>query len=180
MFNTLGRFKGMNGEMGFIVTHSLVEYPLWQAEAAIVATARQLAHVATGEGTNGWIPHTYGIIEHYIPAQLKPMRAAHQQHWDIHFAAVNRLDIPVALVSMLSVFGLFAAAIWRRRLDDLTLLAATVSFALLGNALICGVISGPHDRYGARLAWVATFTGLIAAARRFGYDDEARGPSLLP
>ena len=34
MFNELGRFQGMNDEMGFIVTHSLAEYPLWQAEAA--------------------------------------------------------------------------------------------------------------------------------------------------
>src|SRR5437879_5995152 len=89
MFNTLGRFKGMNDEMGFIVTHSLAEYPLWQVEAAIVATAQQLVHVATGEGTNGWIPHTYGIIERYLPAQLVPMRAAHQQHWDINFAAIK-------------------------------------------------------------------------------------------
>jgi hypothetical protein len=180
MFNTLGRFKGMNDEMGFIARHALAEYPLWQAEAALTATARQLTHVATGEGTNGWIPHTYGIIERYIPAQLKPMRAAHQQHWDINFAAINWLHIPVALVSMLVVFGLFGRAIWRRRLDDLTLLAATVSFALLGNAFVCGVISGPHDRYGARLAWVATFTVLIAAIRHFADDDHARGDSLLP
>ena len=35
MFNTLGRFKGLNDEMGFIVLHSLAEYPAWQAEAAI-------------------------------------------------------------------------------------------------------------------------------------------------
>jgi hypothetical protein len=169
----------MNDEMGFIVTHSLAEYPLWQAEAAVVAAARQLTDVATGEGTNGWIPHTYGIIERYIPAQLKPMRAARQQHWDLDFTAINWLHIPVALGSMLAVFGMSATAIRRRRLDDLTLLAATVSLALLGNAFICGVISGPHDRYGARLAWLATFTMLIAAVRHFADDDEPRDPSLL-
>jgi len=180
MFNTLGRFKGMNDEMGFIALHALAEYPLWQAEAALTATARQLTHVATGEGTNGWIPHTYGIIERYIPAQLKPMRAAHQQHWDIDFAAVNRLHVPVALISMLAVFGLFGRAIRLRRLDDLALLAATVSFALLGNALVCGVISGPHDRYGARLVWVATFTVLIAAIRHFADDDHGHDDSALP
>jgi hypothetical protein len=178
MFNTLGRFKGMDDEMGFIVTHSLADYPLWQAEAAVVATAEQLVHVATGEGSNGWLPHTYGIIERYIPAQLKAMRAAHQQHWDINFAAVNWLHIPVALVSMLAVFGLLASSIWRRRLDDLTLLAATVSLALLGNAVVCGVISGPHDRYGARLVWVATFTVLLALIRRFDDDDTPEVDSL--
>ena len=63
---------------------------------------------ATGEGTNGWIPHTYGIIERYLPAQLKPMRAAHQQHWDIDFAAINRIHVPVALGSMLLVVAIVA------------------------------------------------------------------------
>jgi hypothetical protein len=178
MFNKLGRFKGMDDEMGFIVSHSLADYPLWQAEAAVVATAQQLLHVGTGEGTSGWIPHTYGIIERYIPAQLKPMRAAHQQHWDINFAAINLLHVPVALVSMFAVFGLLASSIWRRRLDDLTLLAATVSLALLGNAVICGVISGPHDRYGARLVWVATFTALLAVIRQFADDDNSEDPSI--
>ena len=180
MFNTLGRFKGMNDEMGFIVTHSLAEYPLWQAEAAIVATARQLTEVATGEGTSGWIPHTYGIIERYLPGQTRLMRAAHQQHWDLDFAVINWLHVPVALASIVLVFGLFAGSIWRRRLDDLTLLAATVSLAVLGNAFVCAVISGPHDRYGARLAWVATLVALLAAARYFAGDEDAsRQNSLL-
>ena len=47
----------------------------------MVATAQQLVHVGTGEGTNGWIGHTYGIIERYIPTQVEPMRAANQQRW---------------------------------------------------------------------------------------------------
>jgi hypothetical protein len=165
MFNKLGRFQGMNDEMGFIVTHSLADYPFWQAEAALAATAQQLVRVATGEGTNGWIPHTYGIIERYLPAQLAPMRAARQQQWDINFAPVNWIHIPVALGSMLLIVVIGAAAIRRRRIDDLVLLVATVTLALLGNAVICGVMSGPHDRYGARIVWVATFVVLIAAAK---------------
>lgn len=171
MFNTLGRFQGLNDEMGFIVLHSLAEYPAWQAKAALTATVDQLAHVATGEGANGWIPHTYGIIERYIPAQLAPMRKAKQQRWQLDFTAVNRLHVPIALASMLAVALLFGHGLWRRR-DDFTLLAGTVTLALLGNAFVCGVISGPHDRYGARMVWVATFVVLIAAARAFTRDDD--------
>ena len=178
MFNALGRFKGLNDEMGFITLHSLAEYPLWQAEAAIMATGHQLVSVGTGEGTNGWIPHTYGIIERYIPAQVKAMRAAHQQHWDINFTVINWLHIPVALASMLVVFGIFANSIWRRRIDDVALLAGTVSLALLGNAFVCGVLSGPHDRYGARMVWVATFTALIAGLRHFAFQGKAPGRLL--
>jgi hypothetical protein len=167
MFNTLGRFKGLNDEMGFIVLRSLAEYPALQAKAALTATAQQLVHVATGEGTDGWLGHTYGIIERYIPAQLKPMRAAEQQRWHFDFTAINTIHVPVALGSMLLAVMLFGTGLRRRPFDDLTLLAGTVSFALLGNAFVCGVISGPHDRYGARLAWVATFVVLIAAAKHF-------------
>jgi hypothetical protein len=171
MFNTLGRFEGMNDEMSYIVVHSLADYPAWQAGAALRAMGQQLLHVATGEGTSGWIPHTYGIIEQYIPEQVAPMRAARQQQWGLDFSTVNWLHVPVALASMLALVALLAHALANRRLDDLTLLAATVTLALLGNAFICAVISGPHDRYGARMVWVATFVVLVAIARRFG-DDE--------
>ncbi|HYW62838.1 MAG TPA: hypothetical protein VE865_06535 [Bradyrhizobium sp.] len=171
MFNTLGRFKGLNDEMAFIAWHSLADYPAWQAQAALTATAEQLVHVATGEGTTGWVPHTYAIIERYLPGQVRAMRAARQQHWELDFAAINRVHVPVALGSMLALLGLLAHARRQRRLDEVTLLAATVSLALLGNAFICGVFSGPHDRYGARLAWLATFAVLAAVARRFGTEE---------
>lgn len=173
MFNTLGRFEGMNEEMGTIVVQSLKDYPAWQAGAALRAMGQQLLHVATGEGTDGWIPHTRGIIERYIPAQTAPMRAARQQNWQLDFTAINWLHVPVALASMLGLVVLLAYALASRRLDDLTLLAATATLALLGNAFICAVISGPHDRYGARMVWVATFVVLIAATRRFGDDIKA-------
>jgi hypothetical protein len=180
MFNTLGRFQGLNDEMGFIVRHALAEYPAWQAKAALEAAVQQLVHVATGEGTHGWIPHTYGIIERYIPAQLTPMRAAQQQRWQLDFTAINTIHVPVALASMVLTAFLFGAGLWRRSLDDLSLLAGTVTLALLGNAFICAVISGPHDRYGARMAWIATLVALIAAFRHFSTGDAPRGRSLPP
>lgn len=174
MFNTLGRFDGLNDEMGYIVVHSLAEYPAWQAGAALRAMGEQLVHVATGEGSSVWIPHTYGIIERYIPSQVAPMRAARQQHWELSFDIINRVHVPVALVSMLGLVALLAHSLAIRRLDDLTLLAATVTLALLGNAFICAVISGPHDRYGARMVWVATFVVLMALFRAFGDTSRAR------
>ncbi|KRQ17515.1 hypothetical protein ACNJX9_16555 [Bradyrhizobium sp. DASA03076] len=175
MFNTLGRFDGLGDEMGTIVERSLADYPAWQLGAALRAMGRQLLHVATGEGASVWIPHTYGIIERYIPAQVAPMRAARQQNWELDFDTINRLHVPVALVSMLGLLALLGHALACRRLDDLTLLAATVTLALLGNAFICGVISGPHDRYGARMVWLATFVVLMALFRAFG--DEETSPS---
>ena len=79
--------------------------------------------------------------------------------------------MPAALASMLLAAMVFSRGLLRRRFDDLTLLAGTVTLAVLGNAFICAAISGPHDRYGARMAWVATFTVLIAAVRHFSGED---------
>jgi hypothetical protein len=165
----------LNDEMAFIALHALAEYPARQAEAAIAATAQQLVHVATGEGTTGWVPHTYAIIERYLPSQTGAMRAGRQQHWQLNFPAVNRVHVPVALGSMLALLAVLGHACWRRRVDDISLLAATVSLAVLGNAFICGVISGPHDRYGARLAWLATFAVLVAVGRVFAADEDRTG-----
>jgi hypothetical protein len=177
MFNTLGRFQGLNDEMGFIVLHSLAEYPAWQAEAALADTAQQLVHVATGEGNDVWLGHTYGIFERYLPAQLKEMRAARQQRGHLDFTAINTIHVPIALASMLLAVILFGGGLWLQPFDDLTLLAGTVSLTLLGNAFICAVISGPHDRYGARLAWLATLVVLIAAFRHFAGRDEPSRPA---
>ncbi|MFZ5736644.1 MAG: hypothetical protein ACOY6K_07170 [Pseudomonadota bacterium] len=178
MFDKLGRFEGMSNEMEFISRQALTAYPWMQARAAAKATWDQLVHVATGEGTNGWLPHTYGIIERYLPEQSKAMRAAKQQHWDINFDAVNLVHVPVALGSMLLLLAILGRAAWQRRLDDVTLLAGTVALALFGNALVCGIISGPHDRYGSRIVWTATFAVMIAAVVYFrtgrrSLDDDA-------
>jgi hypothetical protein len=178
MFNTLGRFKGMDDEMGFIVVHALAAYPLWQAEAATAATAEQLVDVATGEGASVWIPHTYGIIERYMPSQVPAMRAARQQHWELSFNGINRIHVPVALGSMLATIAICGAALVRRRLDDLDLLAATVATALFGNAFICAVISGPHDRYGARMVWISTLVAVLATFRHFAGDRRSRDSFL--
>lgn len=166
IFNDLGRFAGLGDEMAHITWRSLLAYPGHQAAAAAKATARQLVSVATGEGSNNYLAHTYGIVERYLPQQAPALRAARQQHWEFDFTMINWIHVPVALASMLALLGILAASAWRGRLDDVTLLAASVALALLGNAILCGVLSGPHDRYGARMVWIATLVVIIAALTR--------------
>jgi hypothetical protein len=82
---------------------------------------------------------------------------------------------------MLLLVVLLGRALWRWRLDDIDLLAATVTLALLGNAFLCGVISGPHDRYGARMAWIAVLVVLIAIERfRAGKTPSAKDREPAP
>jgi hypothetical protein len=162
VFNELGRFDGLGEEMRFIVLRSIGAYPRQQIETALAATEAQLDLVATGHGIHDQIWHTYGIIEHFIPGEKSAMRKARQQQGRFHFDAINRVHVPIALGSMLFTLALLANVLLRGRFDETTRLAATVTVALLANAFVCGALSGPHDRYGARMVWIATFAAAIA------------------
>ena len=178
VFNKLGRFPGMGDEMGYIAVHALADYPLWQAEAALMDTGEQLLKVATGENTDHpTLMHTYGIFRDYLSQQLNAVDTARQQKNHLTFGPFNLVHVPVALISTVLVFALLIAAIWRKRVDDVTLLLATVCLTLLGNAFICGVISGPHDRYGSRMVWITTFAVMVAAMKRGQRDEPLNGLS---
>jgi hypothetical protein len=162
IFDRLGRFQGLNDEMRTIVLESIAAYPLWQLEAAASAAVRQLVSVATGEGMLDSIWHTYGMMEHFTPSALPAMRAARQQKGGLDFAGINRLHVPVALASMLALLALIALAARSPRFADLGPLATTVTLAILANAVVCGVLANPHDRYGARMVWLATLVVALA------------------
>lgn len=168
IFNELGRFAGLNGEMRHIVLRSLVTNPWDHIRTAFAATLSQLSLTATGTGVDDKLWHTYGIIERYLPAIVPAMRAARQQRGALRFDLLNRLHKPVAILSLILALGLLVRSMYRRDGDELTLLAATVLLAVLANAFVCGALSGPHDRYGARVAWVPVFVIAFAVLRAFG------------
>ena len=161
MFDQLGRFEGLGDEMRHIVLRSLAAYPAcipWRRQPA---TAEQLAMVATGEGVHSDLMHTHRIIERYLPRTGRSRCAPRSSSAACRFTAINGIHVPVALGSMLMIAAVSAYAIWRRRVDDFALLTGNGPLAILGNAFVCGVLSGPHDRYGARMVWIATFAVLI-------------------
>ncbi len=168
LFDRLGRFAGLDDEMTTIALRSLAAYPGLQLESAATDTARQLIAVHTGEGVLDTIWHTYRMIELHTPRLAPAMHAARQQQDEISLAAVNDLQYPLALAAM-ALLPLLMLAAWRGTIAAGTgEFAATVALALLGNAFICGVLSNPHDRYGARVAWLAVFTVFLAAAHHLG------------
>jgi len=167
VFDRLGRFRGLNDEMRTIVLESLRAYPWLQLETGVVATLRQLVMVRTGWGVLASIWHTHGMIENFAPEMLPAMKAARQQQGELDFASINRLHVPVALASMLLLLAVMALGARRTRFADLGLLAATAALAILANAFVTGALSGPHDRYGARAAWIATLVVAMAAWRAY-------------
>ena len=179
VFDRLGRFDGLHDEMQTIVLESLREYPALQLRTALKAFATQLVRVGTGYGVNTEIWHSYGMIENFVPAALPAMKAARQQQGELVpvFAAINRVQVPVAYASMLALLAVIALGFMRASFADLGRLAVTAAFALLANAFVFGVLSGPHNRYGARMVWLATFVVLLVpwqARRREPSTTERR------
>jgi len=174
----LGGFNGLGPEMERIVLGATADYPLLQLKTAIVASARQLVAVRTGEGVEDTLWHTYLVIRDHQPQWLPAMNAARQQqHPPISFTGVNMVHYPLALLAMALLPIIFLLA-WVEVLPaPLAELTGTAMLALLGNAVICGAISNPHDRYGARIGWIAAFVALLALAQAVERIRRARlGP----
>jgi hypothetical protein len=169
-FDRLGRFEGLGDEMRKITLESLVDYPGAQIRAALASTLKQLAMVGTGYGIHDQLPHTYGIIERYVPFQAAAMHAARQQRGELDgaFAPINRVHVPIALVSMALATVLIGHALMVGAFDEVAMLAASTMLAIFANAFVCGALSGPHDRYGARIAWLATLVVALAFMRLAG------------
>jgi hypothetical protein len=161
VFNKLGRFAGLGQEMQTLAFNSLAAYPLLQIKSVVLDTAKQIVDVRTGEGVLNTIWHTYAIIERYTPGAVPAMKAARQQRGEVSFTAINALHYPLGLLAILAL-PVLMVALRRQRFAPVRDLALTVSFAVLANAAVCGVFSNPHDRYGARIVWLASLTALIA------------------
>lgn len=164
-FDALGRFAGMTAEMQKVAFGAAAEFPLDVLTSTIEATIAQLVAVRSGEGVVNWIWHTYFIVKDWAP-QLQPaMWAARQQKGEISFTAINAVHYPVALISMafLPVILLMG---WTGRLPRaFGDLAFVCILALLANAFVCGGMANPHDRYGARVVWLAVFIASLALLR---------------
>lgn len=180
LFDKLGRFAGLDHEMEQIALAGLAEYPLLQIKTAAIATARQLIDVRTGEGAVNSIWHTYGIVERYRPGLVPDMRAARQQRGEIDFTIINRIHYPVALACLVLLPLLGGYLLRRKDMSAIGELATVCLLALLANAFVCGTLSNPHDRYGARLIWLAVTTVTIAAVRLFEERRRLHAAAPMP
>jgi hypothetical protein len=181
LFDEFGRFEGLGDEMRFVVRESLAAYPAAQLWAAVKATADQLVRNATGYGIHTDIWHTYWTVERFAPQALPAMKAARQQQDELGLARIGYVHSLVALLSLfwlVLLVAMLALAPWRRRYGHLTEFVAVVALAILANAAVCGALSNPNDRYGARMVWLATLVVLLVpwlGRRRLPPDDARFG-----
>jgi hypothetical protein len=68
------------------------------------------------------------------------------------------------MLSLLGLLVLLHRALIRRRWEEAAL-PGLVFIALIGNAIICGTFSNPHDRYQSRLIWLPSLVLVLARMR---------------
>jgi hypothetical protein len=178
LFDKLGRFDGLNDEMRRIALASLVDYPVLQLKSVASETAQQLVLVETGAGVVNWIWNTYGTIKAFTPAAVPAMLAARQQRSDISFATINLLQVPVAWFAMALLPFVAAFALRRTGHRDIGEFAAAMALAILANAAVFGALATAHNRYGARIVWIAGLVAMVALARIVLNRSRGQAPGL--
>jgi hypothetical protein len=141
-------------EQDEIVWGAVTSYPLWQIGESLKNFAEQLVDLSLYEMRN--LPTLHRKMPGHFDLEygkyLSTWQMAGMPLWfftGLHYAVTT-------LAIILSVAALPGLVRWQEwRMVQFLL----VAFAgLLGNALVTGVISGPHGRYQGRIAWLLLFS----------------------
>lgn len=164
-FNEMGGWSELHDESARIVAGAIRLFPADVLQAALANTWEQLDSIESGEDL---VPMTWHFVKTQLkryPGEFKQFRFARQQRRPaIDFHAMNAFQIPINQAAEVVTLVLLAVA-WRRRDRTTTGLAIIVTAAIIGNAIVCGALSNPHDRYQNRVVWLALFTAIVGAVR---------------
>ncbi len=173
--------RGLRFEMGGvrlapeareIVAATIRDRPFAVARAMALNTLRQLITLELGDTLdNTDLQHSveHGIRDQFGPRELARFRAGQQMRGNLFTLAgpfIIILELALVPALALVIAWLARPAHWRdaERLG----LVLFVLAGILGNAFATGALSGPHDRYAARIIWLLPLCAALVWAPRFG------------
>jgi hypothetical protein len=165
-FHALGGFtsKVQQEEDARIILESVKRYPLMNLKAAVYDSVTQFLEFKTGDGIEPQITILASGFRHLIPSQVPAYLKARQQRGMLRFKTLNMIHVPVGAMSVLGLLLLLHNNARLRRWSEASLPALAL-LGLIGNAIICGTFSNPHDRYQSRIIWLPSLVLLLAVAR---------------
>ncbi len=163
-----GGHKALAAEAGAIVRATLRQQPGPVLRGAVANTLAQLRQFASGDGLQAWP----GQVSPWIEADFsRPAQAAYaaarQQNGGLAVPGWLALAHQVAALGGVALCLLLLARTPRLGMPAAGVLAL-VLLALPVSAAVTGALSGPHDRYQARVMWLPLFAGLACLAERRG------------
>ena len=153
-------------EAGQIVTETLRADPLGVARAMAGNALVQLGSFGIGD-TLDEVHFTVAIrprIAEGFPARELAALDQARQAQGLLKDALTPLN-PLHLLVVLLALPVLAWAAWRGQGPTLAF-ALFLLAAVLGNALICGGLSAPHPRYGARIMWLLPVAAFLCWPHR--------------
>jgi hypothetical protein len=153
-------------EAGQIVSETLRAAPLGVLRAMAANMVAQLRSFGIGDTLDNAhfaLAVRPRIEQGFSARELAAFDQARQAQ-DMLKDAVLPLN-PLHLLVVLLALPLLLWSAWRGQGLALAL-ALFVLAAVLGNAMICGGLSAPHPRYGARIMWLLPVAALLCLPRR--------------
>jgi hypothetical protein len=164
-------------EASCIVVATIISYPWAVAHAALGNWLTQLIALRLDKviGANG-LDATVGVRlhEYYPAAEEDRFKASAQRRDNLRAIAAPWQTVYIVLLEFGAVSSFILLVQSRRRDPLLFALIAEVAIALVSNAFATGALSGPHDRYQARLAWLALLPPAIYAMKCLSKAPAAR------
>ena len=148
-------------EAGQIIAETLRTAPLGVLRAMAANMLAQLASFSIGDTLDNahFAVAVRPRIEQGFPARALAAFDQARQAQDLLQDAVLPLN-PLHLLVVLLALPMLLWSAWRGQSFALPLVLFVLA-AVLGNALICGGLSAPHPRYGARIMWLLPMTALL-------------------
>ncbi|HEY6434508.1 MAG TPA: hypothetical protein VIZ17_21235 [Acetobacteraceae bacterium] len=157
-----GGAKLISNEADAIIAAAVRAEPVRELDAVLENGARQLALFSTGDGLQPWPVSVTPWIERDFPAfeRAEYEQARQTEGRKILPDWMPAVHAAVGVTGLIVCLALLPGALRRRQPVAGFVLAMLL--ALLGNALITGGLSGPHDRYQSRLMWLPALIGVLA------------------
>ena len=154
-------------EASAIIRETIRRHPVAVARAALANTVRQLGQDRIGDAL---IPDYLDVtvrktLEAYFPpSEVARFDQGLQSHGRLAAIAgpINPLILSLLAAGTLATAWIAVA----RRSAPLGMFATLALVAVLANAFATGALSGPHDRYGARIAWLLLVSPLVLLLHR--------------
>ncbi len=181
-FYRMGGWPVMIEEAPHVLQEIVRRYPLEVGQVIVELIVEQLVTFKTGEGFRIMFGFIDSEIKKHFPDEFSAFSAARQQQvTDDTPGAMEPLasiHSAVGLAGLLgAAAGLFSA--WRRRDALAVTVVSLVLLAYGGNAILCGAVSNPADRYGSRIIWVVGLCALFALIRARIAVAERETPSYV-
>ncbi len=179
LYTDLGGPKIWTQEARAIIRGVLAENPLGVLAGAARNTVNQLVITASGDGLEPWrsLPGPEPVIARYFPQEHAAYLDSRQQLGEL-FPFVQRLTPLHIGTFCLGLVGLLVLAFRRGwSLPELAL-ALLLLAAVVGNAAIAGGLSGPANRYQARLLWLSLFIAMVVLRPKLRAATKPGGSKL--